>query len=158
MPRPLLTATGALLAGGGLLVGIASLAVPWGRYRVHGSALNAQAIADPAPIAVFQVPGGTWYLLAVGLLAGLLAIAALDTGKATDVALTLAPTLGLLTIFVVVTVANGLGRSTGGVMAPGFAQFQVAGETAEGVWLGLAAGPLLGFGAGLVALGRRRAR
>jgi hypothetical protein len=156
MRRPLLIATGALFAGAGLFAGIASLAAPWGRYRVSGSAVGGVDIPEPAPLAVFQVAGGTWYLLALGLLAGLLAIAALDTGRAATVALTAAPTLGIVTALGVVALANGVARVAGGADAIGVAHFEVTGETAYGVWIGLVAGPLLGFGTGAVALGRRR--
>jgi hypothetical protein len=157
MPRPLFAMAGSLLAGAGLLAGIASLAVPWGRYRVRGTVLDGRPAPESAPLAVFQVPGGMWYLLALALLAGLLAIAALDTGRAADVALSLAPTLGIVTAVVVIALANGVASTAGSVDAIGFARFEVTGETAYGVWIGLAAGPLLGFGAGAVVLGRRRA-
>jgi hypothetical protein len=157
MRRPLLIVIGALFAGAGLFAGIASLAAPWARYRVSGSAAGGVAIPEPAPLAVFQVAGGMWYLLALGLLAGLLVIAALDTGRAADVALAAAPTLGIVTALGVIALANGVGMSAGSAVAMGVAQFQVTGETAYGVWIGLVAGPLLGFGTGAVALGRRRA-
>jgi hypothetical protein len=157
MPRVLLTATGALFAGAGLLAGIVSLAVPWGRYRVRGSALGDLPVTRQGPVAVFQVPGGTWYLLAVGVLAGLLALAAFGTGRTAEVALSVAPVAGILTALVVVTVANNIGSRTANTVAAGVASLRVTGEAAEGVWVGLAAGPLLGLGAGLLALGRRRA-
>jgi hypothetical protein len=156
MPRPLLTVTGGLLAGAGLLSGIASLAVPWGRYQARGSVLNQAPVDSAGPIAVYQVPGGTWYLLAVGVLAGLLAAATLGAGRAPEVALAVAPVAGILTALVVVAVANGVAASAANVVAVGFAQLKVTGQTAEGVWLGLVTGPLLGFGVGAVALGRRR--
>ncbi|GAA1800704.1 hypothetical protein HC028_08780 [Planosporangium flavigriseum] len=156
MPRPLSTATGALLGGAGLCAGIASLAVPWGRYRARGTVLGGQPAPDPVSAAVFQVPGGTWYLLALGLLAGLLAIAALDTGRAVKLALSVAPSLGIVTAVLVIALANGVATTAGRIDAIGLAGLEITGETAYGVWLGLAAGPLLGFGAGAVALGRRR--
>jgi hypothetical protein len=156
MPRVLLTAAGALLSGLGLLAGIASLAVPWGRYRVRGSALGDLPVAEQGPVSVFQIPGGTWYLLAFGVLAGLLAVAAFGTGRTANVALTVGPVAGILTALVVVTVANNVGARYASTVAAGVASLRVTGETAEGVWLGLVAGPLLGFGAGLLALARRR--
>jgi hypothetical protein len=157
MRRRLLIATGALFAGAGLLAGLASLAAPWGRYRVSGSTAGGVTLPESAPLAVFQVAGGTWYLLASGLLAGLLVIAALDTGRAAKVALTVAPTLGIVTALGVVALANGVASTVGGADAIGVAHFQVTGETAYGVWFGLVAGPLLGFGTAAVALGRRPA-
>ena len=155
MPRALLTASGALLAGLGLLAGIASLAVPWGRYRVRGSALNDLPVAQEGPIAVFQAPSGTWYLLAIGVLAGLLALAVFGAGRTTDVALSVAPVAGLLTALIVVTIANNIGAQAANTVAAGVASLKVTGEAATGAWLGLAAGPLLGFGTGLLALARR---
>jgi hypothetical protein len=156
MRRPSLIAAGALLAGTGLSAGIVSLAVPWARYRASGTALGGQAVPDPAPLAVFQVAGGNWYLLGFGLLAGLLAIAALDTGRAANASLAVAPTLGVVTALGVLALANAVAGAAGTVDAIGLAHFQVTGETASGVWLGLVAGPLLGFGTGAVVLGRRR--
>lgn len=157
MPRALLTASGALLAGLGLLAGIASLAVPWGRYRVRGTALNDLPVAREGPIAVFQAPSGTWYLLAIGVLAGLLALAVFGAGRTTEVALSVAPVAGLLTALIVVTIANNIGAQAANTVAQGVAALKVTGEAAQGAWLGLAAGPLLGFGTGLLALSRRRA-
>jgi hypothetical protein len=156
MPRALLTASGALLAGLGLLAGIASLAVPWGRYRVRGSALNDLPVAREGPIAVFQAPSGTWYLLAIGVLAGLLALVVFGSGRTTDVALSVAPVAGLLTALIVVTIANNIGGQAANTVAQGVASLKVTGEAAQGAWLGLAAGPLLGFGTGLLALSARR--
>jgi hypothetical protein len=112
---------------------------------------------NEGPIAVYQVSGGMWYLLAMGLLAGLLAAVTLGSGRAPDIALAAAPTIGILTAFVVMIVANGVDASAASVVAVGFAQLKVTGQAAEGVWLGLAAGPLLGFGVGALALARRRA-
>jgi hypothetical protein len=156
VPRRFLTVTGAVLAGAGLLVGIASLAVPWGRLRARGTAAGGSATGD-GPVAVFQASGGSWYLLAVGVLVVLLAMATLGAGRAPDIALTVAPVAGILTALIAVTVANNIASSAGGVAAVGFGQVQVTAETAEGVSLGLLTGPLLGFGAGLLALARRRA-
>jgi hypothetical protein len=156
MSRRLLTMTGALLAGAGLAAAVASLAVPWGRYRVKGSALGGIPLSDDGPMAVFQVAGGNWYLLAIGVLAGLLAIAALGTGRAQQAALTIAPVTGILTVLIVLVVANNVASSAAGVGAVGLGELRMTGETAAGVPLGLLAGPLLGFGTGLVALARRR--
>jgi hypothetical protein len=157
MPRAFLTATGALLAGLGLLAAIASLAVPWGRYRIRGTALNDLPVAREGPIAVFQAPSGTWYLLAIGVLAGLLALAVFGAGRTTEVALSVAPVAGILAALIVVTIANNIGAQAANTVAAGVASLRVTGEAAEGAWLGLVAGPLLGFGTGLLALSRRRA-
>jgi hypothetical protein len=156
MPRAPLAVAGALFAALGLLAAIASLAVPWGRYRVRGSALGDLPVARQGPVAVYQISGGTWYLLAIGVLAGLLAVAAFGTARTAGVVLSVAPVTGILTALVVVTVANNVGARAAGVVADGVASLQVTGEAAGGVWVGLAAGPLLGFGAALLALSRRR--
>ncbi|NJC68962.1 hypothetical protein HC031_04355 [Planosporangium thailandense] len=156
MPRPLFTVTGGLLGGAGLLTGIASLAVPWGRFRVSGALPVGTAVPVPAPLVVFQAPHGTWYLILLGLLAGLFAVAALDTGRGAHLALTVAPTAGIVTVLVVIWLANGIAGAAVGANAIGFAGLRVTGEAAYGVWIGMATGPLLGFGAGALALGRRR--
>jgi hypothetical protein len=156
MPRTPLAVVGALFAALGLLAAIASLAVPWARYRVRGSALGDLPVARQGSVAVYQISGGTWYLLAIGVLTGLLAVAAFGTGRTAGMALSLAPVAGILTALVVVTVANNVSAHAARIVAEGVASLQVTGEAAEGVLAGLAAGPLLGFGAGLLALGRRR--
>lgn len=158
MPRPLFTVTGGLLGGAGLLTGIASLAVPWGRFRVSGAPPEGASLPAPAPLPVFQAPHGTWYLLLLALLVGLFAVAALDTGRGLELALMVAPTAGIVTALVVIWLANGIAGTSAGANAIGLAHLQVTGETAYGVWIGLVAGPLLGFGTGALALGRRRPR
>ncbi|MGC9667139.1 hypothetical protein ACNTMW_11355 [Planosporangium sp. 12N6] len=155
MPRRPIATIGGLLAGAGLLSGIASLAVPWGRYRAHGTVVSQAPMDSSGPIAVYQLSGGMWYLLAVGVLAGLLAAATLGAGRTPDVALAAAPAVGLLTALIVIIVANGVDASGADVVAVGFAQVEVTGQATEGVWIGLATGPLLGFGVGALALARR---
>jgi hypothetical protein len=56
----------------------------------------------------------------------------------------------------VVTIANNIGAQAANTVAQGVASLKVTGEAAAGAWLGLVAGPLLGFGTGLLALGARR--
>lgn len=158
MPRPLFTVTGGLLGGVGLLTGIASLAVPWGRLRVSGAPPAGASLPAPASLPVFQVSHGTWYLILLGLLAGLFAVAALDTGRGVELALTIAPTAGIVTALAVIWLANGIAGTSAGANAIGLAHLRVTGETAYGVWVGLVTGPLLGFGTGALALGRRRPR
>ena len=148
---------GTLLAGAGLVAAVTSLAVPWGRYRVSGSAYHGLPVGRDGPVPVFLVPGGSWYLAALGALALLLALAAFGTGRAPRVALTVAPVTGFVTALIVITLANGLAGRTSSVEAAGLAQIRVVGETAGGVWIGLVAGPLLGLGAGALALARTRA-
>src|SRR5262249_49893038 len=136
---------------------IGSLGVPWARYDVHADAVGAGPVSDQGPVAVYQLPGGNWYLLGVGILVTLLALAASGTGRAVGAALTIGPVAGIITALVVVAVANQAAARTADVVAAGVAHLHVTGETAGGVWVGLAAGPLLGFGAGMIALARRRA-
>src|SRR2546429_358259 len=70
-------APGVPLAAAGLGCAVVSLAVPWARYHVTGTAVGDRPIADDAPVAVFQVSGGTWYVLAVFALGGVVARGAL---------------------------------------------------------------------------------
>jgi hypothetical protein len=155
MPRRLIIAAGAVVATAGLLAGIASLAVPWVNYQVRGSAVNGIPVAQRGGIAVFQVPGGTLYVLAVLLLVGVVALAALGTGQTSTVALTAAPVLGALTLIVVGYLATGIGATASKVVATGIAELTVTGESAPGVYLGLVTGPLLAAGAWLVGYAKR---
>jgi hypothetical protein len=157
MPRRLTAIAGALLAGAGLLAGVASLAVPWGRYQVHGTAYPGLPVGQDGPVPVFLVPGGSWYLAALGVLAALLAVAAFGTGRAPRLALTVAPVLGMLTAFLVIALANAVAGRTTSLEAAGLAKITVIGQTAGGIWIGLVAGPLLGFGAAALALSRAAA-
>jgi hypothetical protein len=145
-----------VLAGAGLLAAVVSLAVPWGRYVISGSAADVPVRQD-GPVAVYQLPYGTGYLVAIGLLAGLLAAAAFGTGRTPRAALTVAPVGGIVAALIVVAVAAHVAAASSDVVAHGVAQLHVTGESAGGVWIGLAAGPLLGFGTGLVAWARDRA-
>ena len=64
---------------------------------------------------------------------------------------------GLLTAFLVVLVENRIAASSGGVLATGLAEVHATAFDGPGLEFGLAAGPLLGFGAALIAAGRRSA-
>ncbi len=157
MPRRLVTGAGAVVASAGLAAAIASLGVPWATYRIRGTALNDLPVAKQGSVPVFSVPGGHWYLALILLLAGLLAVAAMGTGRAQAVPLTVAPVLGVVTLGVVGWLASGIASRSASIVATGIAQLNVAAETGAGLTLGLLAGPLLGVGAGLVAMGRRPA-
>jgi hypothetical protein len=157
MRRWIYLALGVPLAAAGLGCAVVSLAVPWARYHVTGTAVGDRPIADDAPVAVFQVSGGTWYVLAVFALGGLLAGAALG-GPRSRPAITVAASIGgLLTAFLVVLIENRVAASSGGVLATGLAEVHAKAFDGPGIRFGLAAGPLLGFGAALVAAGRRLA-
>jgi len=157
MPHRFAASAGLVLSGAGLLAAVASLAVPWGRYRATGSAYNNLPVAQDGPVAVFVMPGGSWYLLVLGVLVTLLVLAAFGTGRAPRIALTAAPAAGIVGALVVITIVNHFSGRTADVVATGLAEVRVVGETAAGVWLGVLAGPLLGFGTGAVALARGRA-
>jgi hypothetical protein len=158
MPRRLFIVAGAVTAVAGLLTGIASLAVPWVTYQVTGSAVQNIPVSQRGSIAVFQVPGGTLYVLVLLLLVGLVALTLLGgTGQIPTAALTAAPVLGVLTLFMVGYLASGIGASASKVVATGIAQLTVTGEAAPGVYLGFVTGPLLAAGAWLVGYAKRRA-
>jgi hypothetical protein len=148
---------GSVLSVAGLLVGLLSLALPWATYRVRGTALDTVPVAKDGTVAVFQVTGGAWYVLAVLVLGGLLAVAAFADGRARPVAAVAGATLGLLTSVLVAGVINQVLASSRGVIAAGFAELHVAAADGPGSRFGLVAGPLLGFGAALLALARKSA-
>ena len=157
MRRWIYLAVGVPLAAAGLGCAVVSLAVPWARYHVTGTAVGDRPIADDVPVAVFQVSGGTWYVLAVFALGGLLAGAALGGSRGRPAVAVVSSIGGLLTAFLVVLVENRIAASSGGVLATGLAEVHATAFDGPGLEFGLAAGPLLGFGAALIAAGRRSA-
>lgn len=151
MVRRVLSGTGWLLAAAGLGAGLVSLALPWAHYRVRGSAFGDVPIDRDADLAVFQVAGGAWYVLAVLVLAALLAVASLGTDPGLRAVTVAGPVLGLLTLGLVLAVTNQVLASSHGVLAAGFAEIRVTAANGPGSGYALVAGPLLGFGAGLLA-------
>lgn len=151
MVRRVLFGLGGLLAAVGLGAGLVSLALPWAHYQVRGSAFTDVPVARDANLAVFQVAGGAWYVLAVLILAALLAVAALGAGPGLRVAAVAGPVLGLVTLGLVLGMTNQVLASSHGVLAAGFAEVAVNAANGPGTGYALAAGPLLGFGIGLLA-------
>src|SRR6266511_2087992 len=102
---------------------------------------------------VYQLDLGEVYVVGLLLLAGLLAAGGLAGGSARTVTGIVAPILGLVTAMLVIYLVN---RATvpHQVQAAGFANLNVDPRAAAGAGFGLAATSLLGFGAGLLALGR----
>src|SRR3954451_20639418 len=109
MPRRVLRSTGAIVATLGFAVAVASLAVPWATYHVRGTAMGDMPVSDSGSVAVLAVPGGSLYVLAVLLLVGVVGLAVLGSGPTATVALTAAPILGALTLFLVVYLSTGIG-------------------------------------------------
>jgi hypothetical protein len=153
MGRRVLAMMGAVLSVLGMLAGAAALALPWARYRVRGSVFGAGGLARDGAWQVYQLDFGQVYVVALLALAGLLAAGGLGGGLARTVAGIAAPILGLVTAMLVVYLVN---RATTPheVEAAGFAHLNVDPRVAAGAGFGLAAAALLGFGAGLWALGR----
>jgi hypothetical protein len=153
MVRRVLATLGAVLGVLGLLAGAAALALPWARYRVRGNVFGAGGLARDGAWQVYQLDLGEVYVVALLLLAGLLAAGGLGGGRARTVTGIVAPILGLVTAMLVIYLVN---RATvpHQVQAAGFANLNVDPRAAAGAGFGLAATALLGFGAGLLALGR----
>src|SRR6266545_2305630 len=129
MGRRVLAAVGAVLGVLGLLAGAAALALPWARYRVRGNVFGAGGLSRDGAWQVYQLDLGEVYVVGLLLLAG------------------------LVTAMLVIYLVN---RATvpHQVQAAGFANLNVDPRAAAGAGFGLAATALLGFGAGLLALGR----
>jgi len=153
MGRRVLAMVGAVLSALGLLAGTVALAVPWARYRIRGEVVGAGGVARDGAWQVYQLDLGQVYVLALLVLAGLLAAAALGGRTGRAVAGVGAPILGLVTALLVVYLVN---RATTPqvVEAFGFTRFNVDPRAAGGAAFGLAAAALLGFGGGLLAAGR----
>src|SRR6266511_3468791 len=153
MGRRVLAAVGAVLGVLGLLAGAAALALPWARYRVRGNVFGAGGLSRDGAWQVYQLDLGEVYVVGLLLLAGLLAAGGLAGGSARTVTGIVAPILGLVTAMLVIYLVN---RATvpHQVQAAGFANLNVDPRAAAGAGFGLAATALLGFGAGLLALGR----
>src|SRR6266540_2825719 len=147
MGRRVLAAVGAVLGVLGLLAGAAALALPWARYRVRGNVFGAGGLSRDGAWQVYQLDLGEVYVV------GLLLLAGLAGGSARTVTGIVAPILGLVTAMLVIYLVN---RATvpHQVQAAGFANLNVDPRAAAGAGFGLAATALLGFGAGLLALGR----
>jgi hypothetical protein len=144
---------GGVLSGLGLLAGAAALALPWARYRARGSVVGAGGLTRDGAWQVYQLDLGQVYVVALLVLAGLLAAGGLGAGTARKVSGIAAPILGFATALLVVYLVN---RATAPheIEAAGFAHLRVDPRVAAGAGFGMAAAALLGFGAGLLAVGR----
>lgn len=153
MGRRVLVMIGAVLSVLGLLAGAAALALPWVRYRARGSVVGAGGLAQEGAWQVYQLDLGQVYVVALLVLAGLLALGGLGASTARRVTGITAPILGFAAALLVVHLVN---RATASheVEAAGFAHLKVDPRVAAGAGFGLAAAALLGFGAGLLAVGR----
>ena len=153
MPRSRSALAGWALAGAGLVAGLAALALPWARYTVAADVTQAGTGAHRAGGApVYLLDGGVWCLFALLGAAGLVAVAATATGAARRAVGAAAALLGPLAALLPLRMAGRIGASSGTVIAQGFVSMTADATPAPGLWFGVAALVLLGFGAALVAL------
>lgn len=144
---------GWVLAGAGLLAGVAALALPWARYTVAADVTQTGSGAHRAGGApVYQLDGGIWCLLALLCAAGLVAVAATAAGSARRAVGAAAALLGPLAAVLPLRLAGRISASSGTVVAQGFVSMTADATPAPGLWFGAAALVLLGFGAALVGL------
>jgi hypothetical protein len=156
MARRLLAGLGGTLAGFGFLAALASLALPWARYRVSADAVavgsgTGDDVAGSA--VVFQLDRGSWYVLCLFALFGLVVGAAVARPRPARWAGLAAVVLGLAGLLLVVDQANRLTDSSIS-LTTGLARMDMLVTRLSGVWYGLAGAPLLGIGAGLLSVGR----
>jgi hypothetical protein len=152
--RRILFVIGAVLGALGVVASVASMALPYIRYRIRGSVAFANVDVDRSGAWwAFQLDRGQ--LVVAGLLVlGILLVAAwVGTGPLRAVAGVVAPILGLVCALLVVNVVNTT-LAHPPEMAAGFVRLNLRTAVAPGAGFGLAAAALLGFGAGLLALGR----
>jgi hypothetical protein len=147
--RRMLLVVGALLAVLGVFAAGASLATPWARGRPRGTAYS-RLVEVQGDWSIFSMSGGLWYVALVLGLAGLAGAAALSTGRLRMVAGIAAPILGLGVAIAVVALVGHFGPGNDVATAA----VGVDPRVAVGAWFGLLAAPALGFGAGLLAIGR----
>lgn len=138
---------GAWLGVSGLVMGIASIFVPWVRQLVvTGSGRRAQQRLDS--LTILNLEKGLWYVILLLTLVALLGAAALGANQGRKLAGLAGPVLSLVTASLVV----GLITSFDGQLTGAGRVADVG--TSAGSWLALAAMPLLGFACGLLAIGR----
>jgi hypothetical protein len=87
---------------------------------------------------------GTGYVAVLLLLAGLVALAWLGTGRARHMAGLVAPVVGFIAAALAITTVQGM-TGTGTAAALGLGQVRAAVNWASGGWFAVAAAALLGF-------------
>ena len=98
---------GAVLAAGGFVLGLISLAVPWATYRVSADVPGAEAdLLRTGGVAVFQLDRGHWYVLVLFALMGVLGGAAAARGGAARIAGVAAVLLGVAGMIVTTMLAT----------------------------------------------------
>ncbi|GAB3866492.1 hypothetical protein GCM10027610_118860 [Dactylosporangium cerinum] len=138
---------GGWLGVSGLLTGIASIFVPWVQQLVvTGSGRRPQRRLDS--LTILNLEKGVWYVILLLTLIALLGAAAMGANQGRKVAGLAGPVLSLVTASIVV----GLITTFDGQLA-GPGRIADVG-TSAGSWLALVSMPLLGFGCGLLAIGR----
>ena len=159
MARRLVACLGGTLVGLGFLAAMASLALPWARYRVSADAAAVGSGAGDelgGSAVVFQLDRGSWYVLCLFALFGLVVGAAVAQPRQARWAGLAAVVLGLAGLLLVIDQANRLADSSIS-LSTGLARMDLLVTWLSGVWCGLAAAPMLGAGAGLLSV-RRAAR
>jgi hypothetical protein len=151
--RRVLMRVGAGLAVAGLLAALAAFALPWGRYRLVGRRTLAGDVTRSGNISAFDAPGGAWYVGVLLLLAGLVALAWLGTGRVRQVAGLVAPVVGLMAAALAITTVQGM-TGTGTVAALGLGQVRAVVSGAWGGWFAVSAAAMLGFAGGVLSLAR----
>jgi len=150
--RRILIIVGGALVALGLLAAVLAFALPWASYRMR---LRRGGWAEEDFFSVFEIRRGTWFVVALVLLMVLALAAAVGVERVRQVAGMAAPVVGLIAAALVVAVMQSqIGDQRIEVELGGLADARV--RWAGGAVFGLAATPLLGFGAGLLSIGRTR--
>jgi len=142
---------GAVLAAGGFVLGLVSLAVPWATYRVSADVPGTgDDLERSGGIAVFQLDRGSWYVLVLFALLGLLGGAAGARGRAARAAGIAAVLLGVVGMLVTTMLGNQVSSAT--VTSGVLGTVDLRAYPADGVTYGLVAMPLLALGAALLSV------
>lgn len=144
--------TGVVLGVLGFIAALLSLMAPWATYRVTVDVPGGPAsdLDQSGDVAVFQVVRGWWFVAALLVLLGLLALAATGTGLAARGAGAAAVVVGAATLVLAFTAGDAVaGGATPSL--PGIGAVDVRTSRGPGIWYGSAAAALLGLAAPLFA-------
>lgn len=156
MTQRVLTVVGAWLAALGLLAILLALVLPWGHYRVVSRLVPGSNVSRSGDVSVFDAPRGILFVVVAALVVCLVALAGFGAGRARQIGGLVGPLVGLVAAVLAVTTVRALtgveDASAAGLS--GYGGLTVRMTTAAGGYFGLFASPLLGFGSGLLSLGR----